>query len=152
MKKLNIRHETIWKVVKKVQRNWWNMQPTRSGQKMNSPNEASGEKIRGKCWKGIHVVLLQTWLQKQESVKLQCVESSKKISEPILTKCRKWMNFQPLRNIWDLTDVNTIWILWKTEWCPICCSLMRRNLTFNNALTTKIIEFGVEMDQCKAGE
>ena len=33
-----------------------------------------------------HVVLLQKCLQKQESVKLQCVELSKKTSEPILTK------------------------------------------------------------------
>ena len=71
-------------------------------------------KIRGKSWEGIHVVLLQKLLQKQESVKLQCIESSKKTSEPILTKCRKCMNFQSLMNVWDLTDVNTFWISWKT--------------------------------------
>ena len=44
---------------------------------------------------------------KQESVKLQCVEFSKKTSEPILTKCRKGMNFQPLISVRDLTDFNT---------------------------------------------
>ena len=58
------------------------MQLTRPGQKTNSPNKGSGEKKRGKSWEGI-------WLQKQESVKLQCIESSKKTSEPTLTKCRK---------------------------------------------------------------
>ena len=80
---------------------------------------------------------VEKWLQKQESVKLQCVESSKMTSEPILTKYRKGMNFQRLMNIWDLTDVNTFWISWKMEQWIIWCSLMRRNLTHNNAKTTK---------------
>ena len=61
-------------------------------------------KIRGKCWEGIYIVPLRKWLQKQESVKLQCVASSKKTSESILTKCRQGMNFLPLMNVWDLTD------------------------------------------------
>ena len=55
--------------------------------------------IRGKNWEGILVVLLEKWLQKQDSVKLQWVESSKNTSEPILTKCRKGMNFHPLMNV-----------------------------------------------------
>ena len=89
-------------------------------------------KVQGKRWEAMHFVLLQNWLQKQDLVKLQCVESSNKTLEPIFTKYRKG-NFQLLMNVWHLTDVNTFWISWKMEWCPIWCSLMRRNLMFSNA-------------------
>ena len=34
-----------------VQENYWNMQPTRPGQKTNSPNEASDENYEGKVEK-----------------------------------------------------------------------------------------------------
>ena len=82
---------------------------------------------------------------------LQCIKSSK-TSEPILTKCRKGMKFQPLMNKWNLTDINTFGISWKTAWCIIWCSLMRRKLMFSNAKTTRMRELGVEMNLWKAGE
>ena len=145
-KKLHIRRETVWKVVKKFKE---------TGETCNRPGQGRKRTVRTKrLVKNTREKLRRNSLRsaakmavEQESVKLQCVESSKKTSEPILSKCRKVMNFQPLMNIWDLPDVNTFWISWKTEWSPIWCSIRRRNLTFS-----KFLQFGVEMDQCKAGE
>ena len=126
-KKQHIRRETVWKVVKNSRK--LVKHATDQARAENERSERSvWWKLRGKRWEGIHVVLLQKWLQKQESVKLQCVESSKKTPEPILAKWRKGMNFQPLMNVRDLADVNTFWIS-----CPIWRSLMRRILTFSNA-------------------
>ena len=83
---------------------------------------------RGKSWEGIHVVLLHKLLQKQESQTSMRRILKEDLRTYILPKCRKGMNFQPLMNVLDLTNVNTFWISWQTERCPIWCSLMRRNL------------------------
>ena len=81
-------------------------------------NEQSEPSIWWKIWRKVEKKFM-SFCCKNGSVKLLCVKSSKKTSEPNLTKCRKGMNFQPLMNIWDLADVNTFWISWKMEWCPI---------------------------------
>ena len=152
-KKLHIQRETVWKVIKMFKEtgetcNRPGQFRTRTGrtkrlvkntrEKLRRNSRCSAAKMSEAA--GISQASMR-WILK-----------IKKTSEPILTKCRKDKNFQPLLNLLGLTDVNTFWISWKTARCQISCSLMRRNLTFSNAEITKMIEFGVEMDQWKAAE
>ena len=126
-KRLHIRRETVWNVVKKFKE---------TGETCNLPGQGKKRTIRTtRLVKNTREMWRRNSLRSAEKMAAEAgiSQTSMRRIKPILTKCRKCMNFQPLMNVWDLTDVNTFWISWKKERCPIWCSLMRRNLTFSNA-------------------
>ena len=150
-KELQIRRETVWKVVKKFRE---------TGQTFNRPARAEREqfeisewlKTRGKCWGQIPVVWRPNWPQRLESARLRCAASLRRTSRPFPTKCRSAMSSHPRMNEKGSKDVDTFWTSWKMACCPIWCSLTRRNLTLSSASTINTTVFGVGMHPWKAGE
>ena len=111
-KVLQIRRETVWKVVKKFRK---------TGLTSNRPGKAEREqfepsewlKTRGKIWGQIPVVRRWNWPQRLESARLQCAASLRKTSRSSPTRCRSAMSSHPRMNEWVSKDGDTFWTSWK---------------------------------------
>ena len=117
------------------------MQSNRSRKKTYSANYKKWLKVRGNCWDEIRFALLRNWLLRQISVKLHCVEFSKKTSKPLLTRYKSGINL----HAWDLIDHGTFWISWSRAFCQIWSSVIKIYLIFNSMLIAKMTEFGAKM-------
>ena len=151
-KKLHICHETVWKVVKKFKK---------TGETCNRPSQGRKWKVRTK-----HLVK-----NTREKLRRNSGRSAAKIAAEagISPTSMHWILKEDLRTypykMLKRHELSTTHERIRLDRCqhilnlmkkdrkgPIWCLLMRKNLTFSNDQTTKMVEFGVEMDQWKAGE
>ena len=150
-KELQIRRETVWKVVKKFRETCQTSNRPGQGRKRTVWTKRM-IKTRGKSWGQFPVVRRLNWPQRLESARLRCAASLRRISRLSPTRCISAMSSYPRMNEWGSKDVDTFWTSWKMACCPIWCSLTRRNLTLSSASIIKTTVFGVGMHPWKAGE
>ena len=150
-KEIQIRCETVWKLVKKFRK---------TGQTSNRPGQGRKRTVRTKrmvkntreIWEQIPVVRRPNWPQRLESARLRCATFLRRISRPSPTRYRSAMSSHPRMNEWWPKDIDTFWTSWKMACCPIWGSLTRRNLTLSSASIIKTTVLGVGMHPCKEGE
>ena len=106
-RKLHIRRETVWKVVKKFKETGKTC--NRQGQfRKRTVRTKTGEKYEGKVEKEFSSVCCKNGCRSRNQSNFNASNPQRRPpAEPILTKCRKGKNFQPLMNVRTHSDVNT---------------------------------------------